>query len=54
MSTSNKKIIREFVELGNNVRGHRVTGANRSETKKNVSRVFANARRRIEKINCMG
>lgn len=54
MSSSNKKMIQELVSIGNGVRGHRVTGATRSETKKNVSRVFANARKRIEKSNIMG
>lgn len=54
MSTSNQKIIRDLVDLGNAVHGHRVKGATRSETKQNVSRVFANARKRIEKSNCMG
>ncbi|WP_253650792.1 hypothetical protein [Vibrio sp. Y29_XK_CS5] len=50
----NKKFIRELVELGNGVQGHRVTGATKAETKKNIRRVFANARQRSEARNLMG
>ncbi len=52
--SNNKKIIRELVDLGNDVHGHRVTGATKAETKKNIRRVFANARQRSEARNIMG
>ena len=54
MGTSNKENIRELVGLGNGVPGHRVKGATRSETKQNLSLMFANVRRRIEEANIMG
>lgn len=49
MNASDKKMIQELVTIVSGVRGHRVTGATRSETKNNVTRVFESARRRIEK-----
>lgn len=49
MNTSDKKMIQELATIGSGVRSHRVTGSTRSETKNNVTRVFENARRRIEK-----
>lgn len=49
MSTSNQKYIKELVEAGNGVPGHRVAGSTKAETKNNIRRVFANARQRQQR-----
>jgi hypothetical protein len=48
MSMSKHETVKALVILGNDIRGHRVSGKNKAEIKTNVGRVFANAR---EKIN---
>lgn len=50
----NKQLVSELVEIGNEVKGHRINGSNKAEIKKNIRRVFANARQRSEARNIMG
>lgn len=54
MSTSNQRYIRELVDIGNGVRGHRVSGSTKAETKNNIRRVFADARKRATTANIVG
>jgi thiamine monophosphate synthase len=44
MSVSNGKIIKELIDLGADVSGYRVNGSDKSEIKKNITRIIANAR----------
>lgn len=54
MSASNGKLIRELIDLGSDVRGHRVDGSNKAEIKKNISRIIADARTRSKKAHFVG
>lgn len=51
---SKQKVVTSFIELGNNIRGHRVSGENKNEIKENLNRVFANARKRLNSNNIVG
>jgi hypothetical protein len=54
MSDMNKKLVSGLVDVGNGVNGHRVTGKTKAETKKNITRVFANARKRQKATHLVG
>jgi hypothetical protein len=47
MSMSKQEVVKSFIELGNGIRGHKVSGS-KNEIQNNVNRVFANARKRLE------
>ena len=52
METSKQKeLIATLVKMGNEVQGHKVSDPDKSQIKKNVKRVFANARERINLQN---
>jgi hypothetical protein len=46
MSTSNKKLISELIDLGSGVRGHQVNGSDNTEIKKNLSQIITASRAR--------
>lgn len=50
----NKQLISELVTIGSGLKGHRIEGSNKAEIKKNIRRVFENARQRSEARNIMG
>jgi len=51
MSSHNKQLIRKLIDLGADVSGHRVNGANKIEIKKNIKRIIEEARARNKKTN---
>ena len=46
---SRGKFIRELVDLGSDVRGHRVNGSNKAEIKKDINQIIVKARTRGKK-----
>lgn len=53
--SKNKELVRELVDIGTAVQGHRIQGSNKAEIKKNIRRIFENARQqRSEARNLMG
>lgn len=51
MNMLKQELIATFIEIGNGIQGHRVSGTNKTQINKNVKRVFANARKRIDSQN---
>ena len=49
MSASNEKLIKELINLGSDVRGHRVNGSDKAEIKKNICQILTDARVRRKK-----
>lgn len=49
VGASNGKLIRELIDLGSNVSGHRVNGSDKAEIKKNISKIISDARSRRKK-----
>ncbi len=45
VNASKQERIKELIELGNGVRGHRVSGRTKAETKNNIRNVFAKSRK---------
>ena len=43
MSESNGILIRELIDLGSSVSGHRVHGSDKTEIKKDINRIIAKA-----------
>ena len=39
MSASNEKLIKELIDLGSDVRGHRVNGSDKAEIKKDINQM---------------
>ncbi len=51
MSESNGKLIRELIDLGSSVSGHRVNGSDKAEIKKDINRLIAKIRTRSKKAD---
>ena len=49
MSASNEKLIKELIDLGSDVRGHRVNGSDKAEIKKDIKQIIVKARTRGKK-----
>ena len=54
MSESNGILIRELIALGSSVSGRRVHGSDKTEIKKDISRIIAKARTRSKKADIVG
>lgn len=54
MSASNGKLIRELIDLGSCVSGHRVNGSDKAEIKKDINRIIVKARTRSKKADFVG
>lgn len=54
MSASNEKLIRELIDLGSSVRGHRVNGSDKVEIKKDINRIIVKAKTRGKKADFEG
>ena len=54
MSASNGKLIRELIDLGSSVSGHRVNGSDKAEIKKDINRIIVKVRTRRKKADFVG
>ena len=54
MSESNGKLIRELIDLGSSVSGHRVNGSDKVEIKKDINRIIVKAKTRGKKADFEG